>query len=66
MAGALATPTATVRALKDWDGIGAVAAAMNAPSWGGLGTRWPVVLPFSQAFAAAARRLAALVRPRRF
>ena len=26
-------------ALKAWDGYGAVAAAMGAPSWGGLDTR---------------------------
>jgi hypothetical protein len=66
VAGALAMPTAAMEALKAWDGYGAVAAAMNAPSWSGVGTPWPVVLPFSQAFAAAALRLVALVCPRRF
>jgi len=65
-AGASATPTAAVAALKAWDGGGAVAAAMGAPSWGGVGTRAPVVLPFSQAFASAALRLVALVCPWRF
>ena len=64
-AGALATPTAAGMALKAWEGIRGAAAAVAAPSWCGLDTPAPVVLPSSQAFVAAALRLAFFVRPQR-
>ncbi|MFN9972658.1 MAG: hypothetical protein ACK58T_22485, partial [Phycisphaerae bacterium] len=38
---------------------------MGGPGWSGSGTPEPGVRPSSQAFAAAARRLVALVRPQR-
>jgi len=52
-------------ALKSWEGLHGAVAAMNAPSWCGLDTPAPVVLPSSQAFVAAALRLAVFVRPQR-
>jgi len=52
-------------ALKAWEGMHGATAAMAAPSWCVLDTPAPVVLPSSQAFEAAALRLAFFVRPQR-
>jgi hypothetical protein len=52
-------------ALKAWEGLHGGIAATAAPIWRGLDTPAPAVLPSSQAFVAAALRLAFFVRPRR-